>query len=361
MLLYSKYIFNKTASNFLAFMAVLIALIWFSRSIGFVSYVTENGVALKQFFYLFLLILPWLLLFIIPVSLFAAILLIYNRLISSNEISILKNSGLTKFSISKPIASLAIITSLLCFLISFYAMPYANRELRLSRINFQNNYANLSFSPQTFETLRNLTIYAKNRDETNHLFGILLHDERSDKYSITITAKSGNIVTESNSALLYMVDGTVQKFNYDNQKTEILNFDDYVFNLTESKKAASGFHWKVKERYLNELLNPEADLDENELKKFRAELSQRFTYPLLPIMFSLIAAAFVLRGNFNRHGNVLNIVFAIITAVLFLLSLMFIYSLIESSEKFTSLLYLDFAIFFAASLALLHEKSIRNK
>jgi lipopolysaccharide export system permease protein len=355
--LYSKYIFNKTLAGFGGIIAILISLIWFSRAITFVKYVTENGVELKQFFYLFLLILPWLLLFIVPVSLFAAILMIYNRLNSGNEITILKNSGLTKISISRPIASLTIATSIFCFIVSFYLMPYANRELRLSRIDFQNNYTNLSFNPQTFETLRNLTIYAKDRDEKNNLFGILLHDERSSKYSITITAKSGNIVTEDSSALLYMKEGTVQKFNYDTQKTEILNFDDYVFNLTENHKSDKGFYWKAKERYLHELINPEDDLEEEELARFRTEIHQRITYPLLPIIFSIIAAACVLRGNFSRHGNIFNIVLAATIAVSFLLSIMFIYSLIESSVKFTPLLYLDFAIFFLVSLNLLREKT----
>ncbi len=77
-------------------------------------------------------------------------------------------------------------------------MPASNKELRLSRINFKENYTNLAVNPQTFETLKNLTIYAKNRNLENKLFGILLHDERSSAYSITITAEKGNIAMERN-------------------------------------------------------------------------------------------------------------------------------------------------------------------
>ena len=153
-MLYQRYFFQKTLISFLAIIAILISLIWFSRAISFVKYVTENGVELKQFFYLFILILPWMLLFIIPVSVFAAILLTFNRLLSSNEITILKNSGLTKMAICKPVLRLAAILSLICFVIAFFLMPYANKQLRLSRINIKDNYANLSFSPQTFETLK---------------------------------------------------------------------------------------------------------------------------------------------------------------------------------------------------------------
>lgn len=356
MKIYSRYILNRVIVGFLGFSAILISLIWFSRAIGFVKYITENGIEISKFFYLFVLILPWLLLFIIPVSFFAAILIIYNRLISTNEITILKNSGLTKGAIARPIASLAILLSLICFLIAFFIMPFANRELRLIRNDLKNNYANLAFNPKTFETFKNLTIYAKDRDENNKLFGILLHDERSKEYSLTITAKHGVITSNDYASLLYMEEGTVQKYNHVEKKSEILNFDTYVFNLTEGNADATAWHWKPKERYLTELLFPEIDLEEKDMTEFRSELNQRFTYPLLSIVFAAIALAFVLRGNFSRSGNLPNTIYAIITGTVFLIITIASYKLIDASANYMVLLYLNFIIFFALSLRMLKDK-----
>jgi lipopolysaccharide export system permease protein len=354
---YSRYIFKKTFTTFVGFITIFISLIWFSRAISFVKYVTENGVKLSQFFSLFLLILPWLLLLIIPIALFCGILLVYNRMIGSNEITILKNSGLTHFSICKPIWPIAIICTLFCYLISFYLMPFANKELRLSRINFKNNYASLAFAPQTFETLNQLTIYARNRDEENRLAGIILHDERAAEYSITITAKNGNIVSENNSALLYMSEGTVQKFNYKTLKTEILNFDNYVFNLTETQKSDDKMRWKPKERYLKELLEPNDDSTAEDLEKYRAEIHQRIIYPLLPIIFSAIALAFILRGKFNRRGNFVNIIAATAVATTFLVLTLTLFDAIESSATATPLLYLNLVLFLGICYVTLNENS----
>jgi lipopolysaccharide export system permease protein len=353
--LYSRYIFNKTLVAFAGLITIFICLIWFSRAITFVKYVTENGVKLSQFFYLFALILPWLLLFIIPVSLFVAILLIYNRLIYSNEITILKNSGITKARICFPIIMLAMIGTFLCFLISFYLMPAANKELRISRVDLQNNYSSLAFTPQTFETLKSFTIYAKKRDQQNNLAGILLHDQKSSDYSLTITAKDGNIAVESNSAVLYMNNGTIQKFNYKSKKTEILHFDSYVFNLTESQKSNKKTNWKPKELYLWELLNPSDEIDFFEREKYLAEIHQRFTYPLLPLMFALIAASCVLRGNFNRRGNLGNIILAILMVGIFLAFLFVSYDLITITSQMVPFLYLIFALFFCVCLKMLKE------
>ncbi len=356
MLLHNRYIFNKVLTTFLGFIAVFVTLIWFSRAMVFVKYVTENGVELSQFFYLFILILPWLLLFIIPVSLFAAILLTYNRLIINNEISILKNAGLNKIAICKSTISLGILLSILCFLISFFLMPYANKELRISRNNFSNNYASLSFNPKTFETLKNLTIYTKNRDKNNQLYGILLHDKRDQNYSITITAKSGYISSQNTSTLLYMKNGTVQKFNYSNNQSEILHFDDYVFNLTQNNDAELFKRWKPKERYLNELINPNDDSEPADLAKYRVELNQRLTYPLLSLVFTLIALATILHGNFNRRGNVKNITYGIFTATIFFAAILINYNMLERMPNLTPLLYTTFVLFIFFGIRILREK-----
>ncbi len=356
MKLYSRYILNRVIVSFFGVLCILITLIWFSRAISFVKYITENGIELSKFFYLFALILPWLLLFIVPVSFFAGVLLVYNRLINSNEITILKNSGLTKIQIYKPVASFSILISLICFLIAFFLMPFANRELRGIREDLKNNYANLAFNPKTFETLKNLTIYAKDRDKNNKLLGILLHDERSLDHSITITARNGVIRSNDDASLLYMEEGTLQKYNYRERKTDILYFDDYVFNLTEGEGESSSGYFKPKERYLAELIFLKADASIDEIEGCRSELNQRLTYPLLPIVFSMIALAFVLRGQFSRRGNAMNVALAIGVATIFLILNISSYKLIESSAKYIPLLYLNMAIFVLISLKMLNDK-----
>ena len=359
-MIYSNYLFKKTLIGFAAITGILISLIWFSRAITFVKYVTENGVELSQFFYLFILILPWLLLFIIPFSLFGTILFIYNKFIVSNEITILKNSGLTKFEISRPALYLATLATVFCFLLSFFIMPYANKQLRLSRTNFQDNYASLAFNPQTFETLKELTIYAHDRDKNNQLFGILLHDERSLEYSVTITAETGRIVIENKSVLLHMEEGTLQKSDYKTRKTEILNFDNYVFNLSENQKGATARRWKPKEQYLHELLD-HPDAPEKEKGKYRSELNQRFTQPLLPIVFALIGLSCILRGSFSRRGNLKNIILAMALATTFLSITLASYGLIESSISYIPILYINIIAFIMICFKVMNDNYRKKK
>lgn len=349
---YSLYIFSRTVAVFLGLIAILISLIWFAKAISFVKFVTENGIGIDQFLSLFVLILPWLLLFIIPISLFCAILISYNKLIQSNEITVLKVAGLTKFAIAKPITLLAVICSLLSLLISCYLMPYANKKLRMERINFRNNYTNLMFNPGAFENLKNLTIYVKTSDK-GKLSGILLHDKRSESYSLTITAKSGDVVIKESSALLYMENGSVQKFNYKDNSSEILYFDNYTFNLSENQGEESAITWKARERYLNELINVKGQFSVEELQKFTAEFHRRLTYPLFSVILSIIAISSILHGQFNRRGNFSNIVRAIILATSFMIITIILYNLMEIKWYYIPILYLNFILFASFGIAML--------
>ena len=335
-------------------MTLLIGLIWFSRAIPFVKYITDNGVSIDKFLLLFLLILPWLLIFIIPIALFCAVIIVFNRMIISNEVSILKNSGLTKFQISKPIIFLALAITLISYSISFYVMPYANKQLRIMKIDFVNNYTSLSFKPKTFEILNDLTIYASDRDDQGNLFGLVLHDERSAKHSITVTAASGNISSENNSALLNMKDGTVQRYNYETGKSEILNFDSYVFGLSKDKTNIEGLTFKPREQYFGELFKA-IDSNPANINKLRAEIHKRIIYPFLSLILSLIGLSCMMRGGFKRGGNSANIILAIFLGVIFISSVIAGYDMVEASSGLAPILYINLIIFAALSYYMLNE------
>lgn len=352
-MVYRNYLLKKTLAAFLAILTVLILLIWFSRAVPFVKYVVDNGVELSHFFFLFILILPWLLLVIIPVSFFIAILAVFNRLSLNNEIAIFKNSGLTKLQIIKPIITISLLLTTICYLISFYLMPLANKELKISRDNIRNNYASLSFNPKTFETLKGLTIYAQERNSSNELSGILLHDKRNKSESLTITASRGKIIAQDNSAFLYMENGTLQRLDYKTFKSDILYFDSYVFSLNENKDKKSKISWKPAELYIFELIDYDADLEIDEIRKYKSELHRRIIYPLFSIVLALIGTSCLLYGNFNRMGNLANIIRATLMGGSFMILVVTSYSLIESSEKFIFAPYLCCIIFAAISLKML--------
>ena len=273
------------------------------------------------------------------------------------ELTILKNAGLNKYQLIRPALVVAACCTMLCYMMSLYLMPMANKKLRLAKENFQYNYSNIMISPGKFETLNNLTIYVRDRQENNRLKGILIYDNSNKEYPISITAKEGNIVNKGGDLLLYLNSGTVQRFSPQIRKSDILNFDSYVINLNEDKEKLGKPIWTANARYLHELLNPEEDTSPRTLKKYMVEVHERLTYPTYSLILCLIATSFLLRGQFNRRGNLKNNLTAIAMAVLFIGSVMVIYDAMERSSKLTPLLYIDLLVFISISLYILRSNT----
>lgn len=356
MKLYNLYLIKKIVSYFLVIITVLALLVWFSKAVSLIRFVTEKGVSIADFFNLFTLILPWLLLIIIPISLFIAVLTAYNQMLSHNEITILRNSGLDKMDLAKPAITVAIICMIICFFISFFLMPYANKKLRTTKTDFENNYSNLVISPGIFENLNSLTIYVKTRNSTNELSGILIHDNRNSDHSTIITSKTGVLRNEDSAILLYLNDGTVQRSDYKTRKSDILRFDSYVVNLKENNNLDVARTWKASERYINELIYPEQNASKTDLAKYYVEIHQRITYPFLSIVLTMIACAFILSGKFQRHGNLIHNIKAVIVSTVFVSLMMLSYDLIETSPNFVILLYADLLFFIVGSFLILKSK-----
>ena len=105
--------------------------------------------------------------------------------------------------------------------------------------------------------------------------------------------------------------------------------------------------------FVSELINPSENSSPKELMQYKAELQQRFTYPLMSLLLSMIALSIMLRGDLNRHGNIKNIITSSVVAVLFFATTITIFRLLDTSLNFIPLLYLHLFIFFVATLRIL--------
>jgi len=331
--------------SFLAIIFVFIALIWFSKIAVFIRYITENGIALVDLWKMFLLILPKLLLFGAPISLFIATLMTYQKFSRNNEITILKNSGLSRFKIALPALFIGLLFTIFSFYLSFYLIPFANKELKISRLNLQNNYFKFKVNPKTFEQFKKITIYTKFQDKRNRLYGILIHDQRSVNNILTITAETGKIIAEKSMILLEMNNGSIQRFNPTTQKSDILYFEEYILNLTENNSDNNNqIRWKPQERYLLELVSPTHILSDSEKSEYNIEIYQRFLYPLFALFLVMIALFFILQENFTRHGGLKNIAGATLFAMLFLIVNITITDIVISFDKIINILLINIGI-----------------
>ena len=352
-MIFKTYLFKNNLLNWLAISFILIILIWLSKAVAFLNLVTENGIDLKDFFLLFVFILPWILIYIFPISFCIALLLTINRFNSFSEIVVLKNFGISNFKLSLPFIYLGFLISVFNFLLSFYIMPMANKQFRISKQNIKENYANLSFASQNFENFNKSTIYVQQKNENNILRGLLINDQRSEDYAITLSAQSANIILRDNEIFLRLNNGSLQRYNYLTMKSEILKFDNYIFNLNEKNQELFKYKWKPNERFISELIFYEDSLSPKEIKELKSELHKRINDPLISLVFSVIISAVLLKSKINRKKNNHSNLLALILCVAYILLLIFSYRLNDKREDLFFLPYFINLVFYSTSIIFL--------
>ena len=127
------------------------------------------------------------------------------------------------------------------------------------------------------------------------------------------------------------------------EPSQIIAFEQYAVDLDQFEKKLDddGEDLKPRERYLNELLYPEATsmAFKKAPGKFRAELHERFSNPLYPLAFALIALAAVGQAHSTRQNRVQQVAMAAVLAAMLRLGGLAMNNIVVTNEAATPLLY----------------------
>ena len=122
MKLYKNYIFVNLVKPLLVSAFIITGVIWLTRSVRFLKYITEDGVRLSVFLQLSLYVLPSLLLIVIPLSVFLAAIVTYNKLIEDREVVILQGAGIRKISLMMPAIIAAFLATIFCYFLTLFLL-----------------------------------------------------------------------------------------------------------------------------------------------------------------------------------------------------------------------------------------------
>ena len=312
------YIAKQIIVGFLLVSFSLMSIIWMTQSLRFVDLITNKGIAVSLFAKLTSLLMPRIFTILCPISLFAAVLFVYNRMLSDRELVVMKAAGITPWQNAKPAVFLGL--AMACF--NFYNMnvliPVAENEFNELQWQIKNDVSHLMFREGEFTTLQNnLTVFIASHEPDGSIGGILINDERSPKTKSTVSAELGRIVYTEKGPRIILVHGNRQEIDRRTNQFTSISFDRYSVDFgakeTRVRKEAG-----VREKTLSELLFA-ADNDKlspQEVNRYITEGNKRITTPLLNVVFALLACTGLLVGNFNRRGQIKIVSIAITSMVI---------------------------------------------
>lgn len=302
----NTYIAKQIIVGFLLVSFSLMSIIWLTQSLRFVDLITNKGIAVSMFIKLTSLLMPRIFTILSPISLFAAVLFVYNRMLSDRELVVMKAAGISPWQNAKPALFVGLIMCLFNVYIINVGIPYAENEFNNLEWQVKNDVSHLMFREGEFTTLQaGLTVFITSHEPDGSVGGILINDERTPGTKSTVSAELGRIVYTEKGPRIILVHGSRQEINTANHQFTSVTFDRYSVDFgakeTKARKEAG-----VREKTLYELLtaasNPE--LTPKEVNRWIVEGNKRITTPLLNIVFALMACTGLLVGNFNRRGQI---------------------------------------------------------
>jgi lipopolysaccharide export system permease protein len=304
-----RYIFRTTLGATFAVMICLTALIWVTQALREVELMTSQGQTAIVFLQITALIIPNLLVLLAPISLLMAVCYVLNKLGTDSEIIVMNASGMSPWLLFRPFLAAACVVSVLTFILSAYLAPQSLYTFRSWFMEVRTDLVTYIVRPGLFiQVQTGVTFHVRQRQNNGELLGVLIDDRRNPKEHLSILAERGEILKNEHGTFLVLQGGTVQRHQAGEVEPNIVVFDRYAFELSQFASNAT-INQSVRERYLWQLLWPDAKdpLPQSQGPQMRAELHDRLTAPLYPLIFVLVAYAYLGAPRTTRQSRNLSL------------------------------------------------------
>ncbi len=362
--LFSRYVFRQAASAIMTILTTLALLVWIATALKQLELMTAQN----QTFWLFLkmttLTLPSLLLIIAPLALIISSIHTLGRLNNDSELIILTAAGTSIWRITIPFLLLGGLVTAFVMFGNFYLQPKSLRTLKSYIVKVRTDMVSSVLQAGKFSRAeKGLTFHIRARDQNGDLLGLLVHDTRNTKESITFLAKRAKVMKQDGSAFIVMFDGHITRHKTGSEDVEIIAFDQYMVNLSSLDKPTKKVAYRAKESYMSELFFPTKENIHYRLKpgKWRAELHDRLTSPLYPTLYILLVVAFLGHARTTRHGRTNAVVLAFASSITFRVLGLAVSNMVVKKAWAVPLLYLIPITGIVFALGLIYSRTTVNK
>ena len=358
------YLLRQLAGSFVFATGAVTFVVLFTQSFRLLSLVIENSATMMIFFELLGLSALTFLPLIMPLGLGTAIVFVYNKLSTDSEMVVMRSAGLSPMRLIEPALMLAAGVTVICFLMTLWITPAANRDLVILQNKMRDSYAIFLSHPGSFNDLSDgLTFYANKRGPNGSLEGILIHDVRQPGNSITTMAATGQVVDNGGEPHMIIFNGRRQELDRTTGKLSELVFDQYVLDLDALRNTPTGRVPDPRELTVSELIHPTVEMlrARGPMSHFTGELHTRLATPFLSFSYGLIGLASILAGAFNRRGMSGRILIGAVAIIVTQTTFMTLSGIVARSSGLAVIIYLIALLPAPVGLALINAEYFDKK
>lgn len=279
-------------------LAVLAGLAWMVQIMSMMKFVLNYGVKISSFFGLTALMIPFIVSIIIPFVTFIAIIFVYNKLISDNEVTVMASSGLAPHQIARPAMIFATIMTVINLGLNILIVPASQAKFYDTQWNLRYGLAHLKLQETAFTELASGLVVYVDKVSGYDLSQVMLSDMRNKKSEMIIFAEKGKLVATSRGLSIVMSNGSIQG------RGDMMvsgTFDTFDMDLNVADKGGMT-SYRVRSVSTGQLLRD--ILDSPTAKRHRTvltELATRVLEPFMNIILAALCLMILLRSSLLRR------------------------------------------------------------
>lgn len=294
----NRYFLRQLVAIFIMLLLVLTGLAWMVQIMSMMKLLLNYGIEVTSFLGLTMLMVPFIISIIVPFVTFIAVIFVYNKLISDNEITVMAASTLSPAQIARPALILATILTVLHLILNLWIVPATQAKFYSTQWNLRYGLAHMKLQESAFTELSDGLVVYVDKVSGHDLSQVMLSDMRDEKSTLMIFAEKGKLVSTMRGLSIVMTNGSLQATG-DAMTTGTFESFDMDLNVTE-KSGDSAF--KVRRIPTFKLLSSVLDAPtEKRHKTVLAELCSRFLGPIMNLILAALCATILLRTSLLRR------------------------------------------------------------
>jgi lipopolysaccharide export system permease protein len=294
----NRYFKKQLVTVFIMLLLVLTGLAWMLQIMSMMKFILNYGVDIGNFMGLTSLMIPFIVSIIIPFVTFIAIIFIYNKLISDNEITVLAASGLSPRQIAGPALSLAVFMTVVNLILNIWIVPATQSKFYDTQWELRYGLAHMKLQEAAFTEISSGLVVYVDKVSGHDLSQVMLTDARDPKSELTIFAEKGKLVATSRGLSIVMINGSLQSRD---ENLTVGTFDTFDMDLNVADKAGND-SFKVRRISTWDLLKSVTHQETKKQHKLvLTEICTRFLSPIMNLILAALCAMILLRSSLLRR------------------------------------------------------------
>jgi lipopolysaccharide export system permease protein len=294
----NRYIFREFFPPFGISLCFLTFVFLMTRIPEIMNLVVNYSADLSAVLWMILYTLPRFLEFTIPMSVMAAVLLIFVRMSVENEMTAVKGAGLSLYRLLPPVVIFCMLGTGLTLFITVFAVPWGKLSVKEKTLALARSSMDLALEERQFNTrLDDFMIYVSHVDlKTRDLTDVFIEDRTVKGMTRISIAPEGRLIRSQDSNLytIRLFNGMINQVDIEKKEVSNIRFGNYDINIDLTRIQQGGdknIQKDLDEFGIRELLNfiRAGRTDDTRMSEAKMVLHEKFSVPFACLFLGLLA------------------------------------------------------------------------